>query len=869
MRKLVVLAVSVLGLSAAWAARQFDDIVVNQVGGVAESFDVNFAVAAEPTTNTLFFAYGATNGGDTTNGWEHVEIVAYVMPEDLTKHVVAPAGFGSELFYARFFLCEGMAVPYDTRYESYTKKNNSYIDTSFIPNQDTRVVADLTVNGCEYWFGCWAVSFGSGAFAVRWENATQIYRGYGGCQNIKLDKAIETGKRYRLDFNKGTFSLTGADGSVEVTTNAAGASTFSTRPCTLYLYAFNQAGSCTSGGNATFHGCKIYDNGRLVRDYIPVSKDGTAYMFDVANAVLYPFLGGTPTAGAVVADDPYAKGTGPICASSEPLAFEDIRVFEIVRWDPAATGTGDGKSWANAYTDLAKAVERAGVYKGEVWIKGGIYTVDKSLTVRNNVAILGGFDGRDGAYADDDAERAARDPEVNKTVFTSTNKTLVDLDKSGTVDATAAVDGIQFRNTSGGWLVYSSNTGAAYGLPTFTNCTFAGAAIVLQRCAAAFYGCRFEALAGGSYGRIFLESTNATVPFEDCTFASVTNNSKYGLVNLASGGRSRFRRCRFEGCVGQASNGQATIHIDSTTPDVLESCVFAGCQAAGGGIVSGMSMSDCRFESCRSTDSALLFPAGRVVRATFVGNVVHAEHPEVTSGTNYVDLLRISSQATTLVNCTFDGNACEANYGEGATVARSTVRWNTSSSMGGAVNCTFRNNAVDHDLTACGIVNDNKDYVNGYDVQLVNIVTSNASSDYRALRTFNCKTGGFCVYSSYLQGYVQDQDYAFVQLADDIRTDNPRCETRYLDDGLHRVVRLFSDSSAKRDRGRNVEIGANGAIRFKNKFGTSIWGFNSSSAPTEPITLLDDMLGNERPDGQFLPGSCQILLPSGLMILLR
>ena len=864
-------AVLVAASEGAWAAcRQFDEVVVNKVDGVVESFDVSFTETEKAETNTLFLAYGVTDGGDTTNGWEHVKIVSYVMPDERSKHVSAPTGCGSEVFYAQFFLGEGMTAPYDTRYESYTKNGNSYIDTGFVPDQDTRVVADLTVNGQEYWFGCWSVNFSTGAFAVRWETATQIYRGYNGCYNITSGLSIEKGKRYVLDFNKNTLSLTGLDGSIGFATNTCQGATFSSRPYTLYLYAFNQRGTYTSsGGGTTIHRCQIYDNGQLVRDLIPVSKDGTAYMFDLANVVFYPFLDGTPTAGAVVTRDAYAE-CGEISDASKRLAFEDVREFVVVRWDPAATGTGDGKSWANACTDLSEAVLRAGVYKGEVWIKGGTYSVDKPLTVKSNVAVLGGFDGRDGVYADDEAERAARDPVANETVFTSSNKTLVNLDAYALVDATAVVDGIRFRNTSGGWLVYSSDAVAAYGYPSFSNCTFSGGAIVLQRCAATFSGCRFESLEGGTYGRIFLENTLQKVVFEDCAFVSVTNNTKFGLINLADGARSSFKRCRFEDCVGQSS-GEATIHNDHASPDTLEKCVFVRCQTTDGGIVSGVSMSDCRFESCRATSHAtsLLTAAGCIMRTTFVGNVVQAERPTVTSGLNYVDLLKVNSQMTTFVNCTFDRNVCEAVYGEGATVVRSTVRWGLWNAMGGAVNCTFRDNGVDHDLTACGIVNNNHDYTSGYDVQLVNVVTSNDNADYRAVRTFDCQTGGFCVYSSYLQGFVENQEYAFIQLSDDIRADDPRCEAKCVDDGLHRAVRLSADSSAKRHRGRTVEVGANGVVRFKNKFGSDIYRFNSMTAPTEPIVTIGDILGNERPEGRFLPGSAQVLAPSGLMLFIR
>jgi len=868
-------AVVAVGLAAVFAAggaraatRQFGEIVVNKVNEVVSSFDVGFAATTDETPSTLIMAWGATDGGDTTNNWENVKVVGYVMPADVTKHIAAPDGCGISVFHARFFLASGTAVPYDTRYESFQRNGQGYFDTGFIPNQDTRVVADITVHGLEYWFGAWREAYHDMPFAIRWEitSPQKVYCGYGGHNAFTKNMNIQVDKRYVLDFNKNVISMTCTDGTLGFPTNNVGIKKFSSSPNSLYLWAFHEGVATPkveTGGNTTFHGCTIYDNGVKVRDYIPVSKDGVYYMFDLVNCVLNPFSAGmVPIAGAVVTDDPLGKGAGPVYAASKKMEFEDIGALRVLRWDPAATGTGDGKSWENAYTDINAAIKKAGVFKGEVWIKGGTYAPAKSLILCNNVAVMGGFDG--GTYASEDAERAARDPKGNPTVFSTSGTTQVNLDSAGSVDQTAIVDGIQFRNTSG-WLVYASSSGASMAYPLFTNCTFVGRAINLQRAAATFYGCRFENLKGGSYGQIFLENTSGAVNFTDCTFVNTTNSVEYGMINYAGSSSGGFQRCRFEGCVGTSTSGPATIHQHAGgTVAALDHCVFVGCRGngGGGGIVHALSMNDCRFEGCGSSANFLQGIAGRIERTSFVSNVVSVSSPGTTSGTNHVAILNATNSRTTLVNCTFDGNACEATYGEGATVVRSTVRWALAGALGGAVNCTFRNNAVDHDLTACSIGS-------GNDVQLVNVVTSNADSAYRAIRTYGT-SGGFCAYSSYLQGFAYDQGYAYLRLYDDIRTDDPRCERKFVDDGLHRVVRLGTNSSAKRRRVRNVEVGANGVLRFKDANGSYNYTFCSSTAPTTPIALIADMLGNERPDGEFVPGSCQELKPfQGLTLIVR
>ena len=66
-----------------------------------------------------------------------------------------------------------------TEVECIIAPNGTYIDTGYKPNQDTRVVMDVTVQGAgEYWFGCWDTDYNQGAFAFG-NDGTGIYAGYG------------------------------------------------------------------------------------------------------------------------------------------------------------------------------------------------------------------------------------------------------------------------------------------------------------------------------------------------------------------------------------------------------------------------------------------------------------------------------------------------------------------------------------------------------------------------------------------------------------------------------------------------------------------------------------------------------------------
>lgn len=78
-----------------------------------------------------------------------------------------------------------------------------------------------------------------------------------------------------------------------------------------------------------------------------------------------------------------------------------------------ATGSGDGSSWANAYTDVAAAVGKANETGNAVYIAKGVYTVSGVMSVVNISAIYGGFSG------EDDAETVEeRQIDVNRTILT-------------------------------------------------------------------------------------------------------------------------------------------------------------------------------------------------------------------------------------------------------------------------------------------------------------------------------------------------------------------------------------------------------------------------------------------------------------------
>ncbi len=68
-----------------------------------------------------------------------------------------------------------------------------------------------------------------------------------------------------------------------------------------------------------------------------------------------------------------------------------VQVFYVVE---GGSRNNSGLSWMGACADVQTAIDRAAsVGGGEVWIKKGTYKHGSAMTMKNNVAIYGGFAG--------------------------------------------------------------------------------------------------------------------------------------------------------------------------------------------------------------------------------------------------------------------------------------------------------------------------------------------------------------------------------------------------------------------------------------------------------------------------------------------
>lgn len=172
-----------------------------------------------------------------------------------------------------------------TQLEYIQSSGSQFIDTRFVPNQDTKLevkfqTSQASAGGIAVCDSAWQ----SHAFGV-WVNAA----GYGNDTNSTVIHYGQSEITLILDKNKlykdGTLIWTATE------------STFQT-PCALTLMALRRNGSISEYVTGKLYDCKLWDNGVLVRDFVPaMNSSGVVGLYDRVNDAFYT----NPGSGAFVA----------------------------------------------------------------------------------------------------------------------------------------------------------------------------------------------------------------------------------------------------------------------------------------------------------------------------------------------------------------------------------------------------------------------------------------------------------------------------------------------------------------------------------------------------------------------------------------
>ena len=177
-----------------------------------------------------------------------------------------------------------MALPSGyTKLDYIESSGRQYINTGFKPNQNTRCVMDIeNLSSAQAAFFGARANQNAASFTYFSLSATTGRSDYGSSkQSMSFTNTVG---RYTVDQNKNVctangVTATGTANTFQLTNN-------------LYLMAVNQADAATQNAKLKLYSAKVYDNGTLVRDFIPCKNaNGTLGLWDNVNSVFYANAG--------------------------------------------------------------------------------------------------------------------------------------------------------------------------------------------------------------------------------------------------------------------------------------------------------------------------------------------------------------------------------------------------------------------------------------------------------------------------------------------------------------------------------------------------------------------------------------------------
>ena len=224
-----------------------------------------------------------TNIGDAIR--EKLDITELIPPENMPSKIRLISGGSTSLLPSGY-----------TQVEYIEGTGTQYIDTGFKPAYNSRVVADVSgVTTEDFIFGArdTASSTAANQFGVYVSSASKLRSDYFGTNASVTPSDIAA--RTVIDKNANIVTAYGL--TITNTAVSSGAVNNS-----LFLFALNNVGTVTAQASMKLYACKIYDNGTLVRDFIPCTNaNGEGGLYDIINSVFYENVGtGVFSVGATI-----------------------------------------------------------------------------------------------------------------------------------------------------------------------------------------------------------------------------------------------------------------------------------------------------------------------------------------------------------------------------------------------------------------------------------------------------------------------------------------------------------------------------------------------------------------------------------------
>lgn len=184
-----------------------------------------------------------------------------------------------------------------TQVEYIQSSGTQYIDTGFVPNGNTKVVMDVQSVGVN------TADTVQSFFGVRDGTEKRFYAGWHRTNAVYYIFYNNTSKTVASDRITDRITVTMDKNNLYVGGSVSVGLTYADYSCekSMYLFAcnFDSTGADYFAVNRVYS-CQIYDNGTLVRDYVPCYKnsDGTVGLYDMVGKRFYANAGTGSFTGA-------------------------------------------------------------------------------------------------------------------------------------------------------------------------------------------------------------------------------------------------------------------------------------------------------------------------------------------------------------------------------------------------------------------------------------------------------------------------------------------------------------------------------------------------------------------------------------------
>ena len=200
-----------------------------------------------------------------------------------------------------------------TQLEYIESTGTQYIDTGFVPNQDSRVyLKAMPMSAAETGDGSGFIPYGAGISMQ--SQAFECYSSLGQYEfnydgQYSFAGSASVGSVLEIDHNKNIVSLCSNGDKQNINFTYA---TFSC-PYTLTLFALHRASILR--GLLRLYSCQIYDNGTITRDFFPCkNSSGEVGLFDISQGIFY----GNDGTGSFVAGPEVQPAPAP---EPEPVLY--------------------------------------------------------------------------------------------------------------------------------------------------------------------------------------------------------------------------------------------------------------------------------------------------------------------------------------------------------------------------------------------------------------------------------------------------------------------------------------------------------------------------------------------------------------------